>query len=126
MHGNGINIGANVAHANRFHQLGFSVLLIDYRGYGRSQGSFQRRNAGLSRCCAHVGITWCSSDRFPKKKFISTDILARGAIAIDLAVKHPDAANFDCRKLFYFDSAVSNCQEHVFHVSRQFNSDTAV
>ncbi len=30
LHGNGINIGANVAHANRFHQLGFSVLLIDY------------------------------------------------------------------------------------------------
>src|SRR4051812_29484992 len=24
LHGNGINIGANIAHANRFHQLGFS------------------------------------------------------------------------------------------------------
>ena len=40
LHGNGINVGANIAHANRFHQLGFSVLLIDYRGYGRSEGMF--------------------------------------------------------------------------------------
>ena len=40
LHGNGINIGANVTSAHRFHQLGFSVLLIDYRGYGRSEGSF--------------------------------------------------------------------------------------
>ncbi len=54
------------------------------------------------------------------------DILARGAIAIDLALYHPDAAILDCGKLFYLDSGVSNCQEHVFYVSRQFNSDTAV
>lgn len=40
LHGNGINIGANTSQAHRFHQLGFSVLLIDYRGYGYSEGSF--------------------------------------------------------------------------------------
>ncbi len=34
-----LTLAQNVAHANRFHQQGFSVLLIDYRGYGRSQGS---------------------------------------------------------------------------------------
>jgi|GEM_PF-6936031 hypothetical protein len=34
LHGNGINIGANAGHANNFHRMGFSVLLIDYRGYG--------------------------------------------------------------------------------------------
>ncbi|MEA5512489.1 phospholipase, partial [Nodularia sp. UHCC 0506] len=36
LHGNAINVSANVGHANRLNQLGFSVLLIDYRGYGRS------------------------------------------------------------------------------------------
>ncbi|BAU04851.1 phospholipase/carboxylesterase [Fischerella sp. NIES-3754] len=36
LHGNGINIGANITHASRFYQLGFSVLLIDYRDYSRS------------------------------------------------------------------------------------------
>jgi len=37
LHGNGINIRTNVAHANRFSSARFSVLLIDYRGYGRSE-----------------------------------------------------------------------------------------
>ena len=45
LHGNGINISANVSHAYRFHQLGFSVLLIDYRGYGRSEGNFPTETA---------------------------------------------------------------------------------
>ncbi|MBD0393413.1 MAG: alpha/beta hydrolase, partial [Microcoleus sp. C1-bin4] len=40
LHGNGSNVGANVEHANRFHRLGLSVFLIDYRGYGKSQGNF--------------------------------------------------------------------------------------
>src|SRR4028119_451086 len=40
LHGNGSNVGANVEHAHRFHQLGLSVLAIDYRGYGKSQGDF--------------------------------------------------------------------------------------
>ncbi|BAZ66442.1 phospholipase/carboxylesterase [Fischerella sp. NIES-4106] len=40
LHGNGINIGANITNASRFYQLGFSVLLIDYRGYGNSRGRF--------------------------------------------------------------------------------------
>lgn len=40
LHGNGLNVGANVEHANRFHRLGLSVFLIDYRGYGKSQGDF--------------------------------------------------------------------------------------
>ena len=40
LHGNGGNISCNVGAAARFQQTGFSVLLIDYRGYGRSQGHF--------------------------------------------------------------------------------------
>uniref|UniRef100_A0ACD5GX59 Alpha/beta hydrolase n=1 Tax=Desertifilum tharense IPPAS B-1220 TaxID=1781255 RepID=A0ACD5GX59_9CYAN len=40
LHGNGINIGANVNHSYRLHSLGFSVFVFDYRGYGWSEGAF--------------------------------------------------------------------------------------
>jgi len=40
LHGNGENIGANVERAMEFHQLGLDILLIDYRGYGQSEGKF--------------------------------------------------------------------------------------
>lgn len=36
LHGNGSNNGDTVSHAWLFSQLGFSILLIDYRGYGYS------------------------------------------------------------------------------------------
>ena len=40
LHGSALNIGANITHARRFQRLGFSVLLISYRGYGKSDGTF--------------------------------------------------------------------------------------
>lgn len=88
LHGNGINIGANVAHANRFHQQGFSVLLIDYRGYGRSQGSPTE-----SRVYQDAATAWdyLVKRHQPSKIFIYGHSLG-GAVAIDLAVQHPEAA----------------------------------
>lgn len=88
LHGNGINIGANVAHANRFHQQGFSVLLIDYRGYGRSQGSPTE-----SRVYQDAATAWdyLVKRHQPSEIFIYGHSLG-GAVAIDLAVQHPEAA----------------------------------
>ena len=37
-HGNYRNIGNNLEHTQRLHQLGYNVLLADYRGYGKSRG----------------------------------------------------------------------------------------
>ncbi|HEY9853111.1 MAG TPA: alpha/beta fold hydrolase [Leptolyngbyaceae cyanobacterium] len=91
LHGNGINIGANVAHANRFHQLGFSVLLLDYRGYGRSEGSFPKE----AEVYQDAETAW---QYLIQEKKISPDQIIiyghslGGAIAINLAVKHPEAA----------------------------------
>ena len=89
LHGNGINIGANVNHAYRFHQLGFSVLLIDYRGYGRSEGSFPSE----TRVYQDAATAWdyLVKRHQPSQIFLYGHSLG-GAVAIDLAVKHPDAA----------------------------------
>ena len=91
LHGTGINIGANVAHANRFHRLGFSVLLPDYRGYGRSEGRFPTEASVYQD--AAVAWDYLVQERKiqPEQIFLYGHSLG-GAVAIDLAVKHPDAA----------------------------------
>jgi uncharacterized protein len=91
LHGNGLNIGANVEHAYRFHSLGLSVLLVDYRGYGQSKGNFPSE----SQVYEDVKIAW---DYLVKERGINPQEIyiyghsLGGSIAIDLAVKHPEAA----------------------------------
>lgn len=91
LHGNGINIGANIAHAYRFHQLGFSILIFDYRGYGRSEGNFPTEAQVYED--AETAWHYLVEERgiAPKDIFIYGHSLG-GAIAINLAVQHPDAA----------------------------------
>lgn len=91
LHGNGINIGANAAQAHLFYQLGFSVLLIDYRGYGRSDGGFP--NEAKVYQDAEAAWNYLTQEREvrPQQIFLYGHSLG-GAIAIDLAVQHPDAA----------------------------------
>ncbi len=91
LHGNGINISANIGHANRFYQLGFSVLLIDYRGYGRSEGVFPNE----MRVYQDAAVAWnylVQEKQIPPSQIFIYGHSMGGAIAIDLAVKHPNAA----------------------------------
>ncbi|MEA5565317.1 alpha/beta hydrolase [Anabaena sp. UHCC 0399] len=91
LHGNGKNISANVSHAHRFYQLGFSVLLIDYRGYGRSEGSFPNEMNVYQD--AETAWNYLVQQRQipPKQIFLYGHSLG-GAVAIDLALKQPKAA----------------------------------
>jgi uncharacterized protein len=91
LHGNGINIGANLAHANRFHQLGFSVLLIDYRGYGRSEGAFPNEMRVYQDAVTAWNYLVQKQQILPSQIVIYGHSLG-GAIGIDLALKHPEAA----------------------------------
>ncbi len=91
LHGNGYNIGANITQAAFLHQLGFSVLLIDYRGYGQSPGRFPSEIQVYQD--AEAGWRHLVQDRqiVPDQIFIFGHSLG-GAIAIDLALQHPAAA----------------------------------
>ena len=89
LHGKGKNISANAKHANRLMRMGFSVLVIDYRGYGKSDGS----SPSESTVYTDAQTAW---DYLIEKGFKPNQIMIYGhslggAIAIDLAVKHPDA-----------------------------------
>lgn len=91
LHGNGINIGANVEHAHRFHRLNLSVLLIDYRGYGRSEGAFPNEQQVYQD--AETAWHYLTQIRQvpPQRLFIYGHSLG-GAVAVNLAHQHPDAA----------------------------------
>lgn len=91
LHGNAINIGSNVAHAERFHQMGFSVLLMDYRGYGKSRGDFPNEASVYQD--AQAGWNYLVNERqiAPEQIVIYGHSLG-GAIAIDLAMRQPQAA----------------------------------
>src|SRR5579883_685407 len=91
LHGNGINIGANLENAYLFHQLGFSILLIDYRGYGRSKGRFPTEKRVYQDATEAWSYLIHQQHILPKQICIYGHSLG-GAIAIDLAVRYPDAA----------------------------------
>jgi len=91
LHGNGVNIGANAEHANRFHQIRLSVVLIDYRGYGHSSGPFPNEQ----RVYEDAEASWqylVQTQRVQPQRLVLYGHSLGGAIAINLARQHPEAA----------------------------------
>ena len=113
LHGNGSNVGANVEHANRFHRLGLSVLAIDYRGYGKSQGDFPSE----SQVYEDAQLAW---DYVVKQRGVNPNQIyiyghsLGGAIAIDLAVRHPEAAGLIVEGSFTSTRAMVDFQKGLF------------
>lgn len=89
LHGNGSNIGANAKHANRLMRMGFSVLVIDYRGYGRSEGDFPSESSVYID--AQTAWEYLIAKGYKPSQIVIYGHSLGGAIAIDLALKHPDA-----------------------------------
>lgn len=98
-HGNYRNIANNLDHTQRLHQMGYNVLLADYRGYGKSSGGkpsetkvYQDAEAAWQYLIRQLGAK-------PAKTFIYGHSLG-GAIAINLAVHHPEAAGLITESTF--------------------------
>jgi uncharacterized protein len=91
LHGNGGNISYNLTAVQAFHKLGFSTLLFDYRGYGRSEGAFPTE----AEVYRDAGAVWDYLVKIrgiqPENIFLYGHSLG-GAIAIDLAVRQPKVA----------------------------------
>ncbi len=115
LHGNGLNVGANVEHANRFHRLGLSVFLIDYRGYGKSQGEFPTESQVYKD--AEFAWDYLVKQRGinPKQIYIYGHSLG-GAVAIDLAVRHPEAAGLIVEGSFTSARAMVDFQSGVYRM----------
>ena len=90
-HGNGSNNGDLTQLAAILHQLEVSVLLIDYRGYGKSSPVFPNETRVYED--AEAAWQYLTQERQiePQQIFVYGQSLG-GAIAIELATKHPDMA----------------------------------
>ncbi len=93
-HGNAGNISHRLESIAVFRRLGMSVLIFDYRGYGRSEGSPDEqgtyRDAGAAYCCLR-------EDRgIPAERIVIFGRSLGGAVAIELARRL--AAESSCSK----------------------------
>jgi fermentation-respiration switch protein FrsA (DUF1100 family) len=91
LHGNSGNISTNMDGIAPLRELGYSVFMIDYRGYGKSSGGFPSE-AGVYED-AEAAWNYLVGERGanPADLFIYGHSLG-GAIAIDLALRHHEAA----------------------------------
>ncbi|MBI4782063.1 MAG: alpha/beta fold hydrolase [Oscillatoriophycideae cyanobacterium NC_groundwater_1537_Pr4_S-0.65um_50_18] len=79
-----------LARVAAFRQLGFSVLVFDYRGYGRSDGSFPRESQVYED--AQAAWDYLRNVRnIPAEQILIYGESLGGAIALDLALKQPEA-----------------------------------
>lgn len=130
LHGNDMNIShvQDIAHANRLHRMGYNLLMIDYRGYGKSTGGepsetkvyedaesawdyLTRRIEATQHAAAlkhgsalkHASALRRASVKqqagASRRIFIYGHSLG-GAIAIELAIHHPEAAGLIVESTF--------------------------
>lgn len=91
LHGNAHNIGHFLDSTLRYHQLGYNLLLIDYRGYGKSTGG----KPSEAKVYEDAEAAWqylIGSRGVQPRQAIIYGLSLGGAVALDLALRHPDAA----------------------------------
>lgn len=90
LHGNGGNVSNTLDRAKAYHQAGWSVLTVDYRGYGRSTPRFPSEEQVYVDAAA--AWQYLVEDRgiSPDRIVIYGHSLG-GAIAIELATQQPEA-----------------------------------
>jgi len=90
LHGNARNMAANLGKMSALVQGGFNVLAIDYRGYGTSDGE-RPYEAALYEDAGAALDELKRREPDSKRRVIHGHSMG-GAIAVDLAVRRPEAA----------------------------------
>lgn len=89
-HGNAGNISHRFDKLAIFRNLGADVFILDYRGYGRSEGVPNESGTYLDAQAAYEHLT-NTLDREPRSIVVYGESLG-SAVAVDLASKHPVGA----------------------------------
>jgi fermentation-respiration switch protein FrsA (DUF1100 family) len=89
LHGNAGNVGDRVLHAALLAAAGFDVLLVDYRGYGRSTGH-PTEDGTYSDARAARAALLLQPEVDPARVLYLGESLG-GAVALELALEHPPA-----------------------------------
>ena len=90
VHGNAGNIGDRVDALRTLHSFGVNVLIVDYRGYGKSEG--RPSEAGTYRDATAAWDYLTGVRGLPASSIILFGESLGGAVAIDLALRHPPGA----------------------------------
>lgn len=93
LHGNSHNISHSndVINATRLHSLGYNLLMVDYRGYGKSTAGPPSETKMYEDAEAAWNYLLKQRGSPAGRTFIYGHSLG-GAVAVDLAVRHPEAA----------------------------------
>ena len=88
-HGNAGNISDRLGSIQTFHELGLNVLIIDYRGYGRSSGKPSEKGTRLD---AEAAWTYLTGElAIPPERIIIFGRSLGGGVAVSLAASHQPA-----------------------------------
>ncbi len=88
-HGNEGNVSTSLGETALLRSLGYSVLVVDYRGYGESDGAFPSEASVYEDAEAALNALlheW----RIPSQKIFVYGHSLGAAVAIDLASRHPE------------------------------------
>lgn len=88
-HGNAGNIINRLDNLVSLHQLGLSVFLFDYRGYGRSEG--RPSEPGLYQDALAAYAQLAETRRIPANRIVLFGRSLGAAVAVEVASRHPAA-----------------------------------
>lgn len=101
LHGNNKNISNahDLENAKRMHSMGYNLLMVDYRGYGRSTGGEPSEAKVYEDAEAAWNYLLRQRNCAAQRTFIYGHSMG-GAVAIDLAMHHPEAAGLIAESTF--------------------------
>ena len=89
-HGNAGNMADRLFVIQLFHKLGYNLLMFDYRGYGGSEGRPDEEGTYLDAAAAWDYVAEIKKE--PPSRIALVGRSLGGAVAIDLALRHPPGA----------------------------------
>lgn len=100
LHGQDGTIGKYLDHAQCLHRLGCHVLVIDYRGYGKTYGAYAPSEASLYEDADAAWDYLTNIRGYSPKQILIYGHSLGGAVAIELASRHPDAGGLVTESTF--------------------------
>ncbi|WP_051037955.1 alpha/beta hydrolase [Thalassoporum mexicanum] len=122
LHGNSGKINNNLDKASRFHQLGFAILIFDYRGFGRSEGDFPSEQSLYADTQVALDFLLHTKQIPPNNIYLYGHSLG-GAIAIEQATKTPELAGLIIEASFtsMLAMATANPRYQIFPIDLLLN-----
>ncbi len=100
LHGQDATIGKNLEHAQCLNELGCNVLVIDYRGFGATFGTMTPSESSVYLDAEAAWDYLTTTRGFAPEHILIYGHSLGGAIAIELATRHPDAGGLVAESSF--------------------------